>query len=208
MYGRPDPKSFIDELVGRADIVELIGARVALKKAGKEFKGCCPFHDEKTASFYVIPDKQFYHCFGCGAHGTAIGFLMNYDHMPFVDAVEELASRLGIEVPREAGSAPTRNTDDDLYSLTKDVAHTIRASSRATRARATTWSGRASRQRRSSASRSATRPIPGTTCSIASARTTLRGAGSPRAVSSSSAAAPASAAPSRAIAGTTAFATA
>lgn len=97
------PQSFIDELIARADIVELIGARVPLKKAGHEYKACCPFHDEKTPSFWVSPDKQFYHCFGCGAHGTALGFLMEYDRLSFPEAVEELASRLGLVVPHEGG---------------------------------------------------------------------------------------------------------
>lgn len=95
------PQHFIDELLARADIVELIGSRVPLKKQGKEFKACCPFHGEKTPSFTVVPDKQFYHCFGCGAHGTALGFLMEHDHLSFVEAVEELADRAGLEVPRE-----------------------------------------------------------------------------------------------------------
>jgi DNA primase len=95
------PQHFIDELIARADIVELIGSRVPLKKAGKEFKACCPFHGEKTPSFHVVPDKQFYHCFGCGVHGTAITFLMDHDHLSFVEAVEDLAARVGLEVPRE-----------------------------------------------------------------------------------------------------------
>jgi DNA primase len=98
---------FIDELIARADIVELIGARVPLKRAGREYKACCPFHDEKTPSFWVSPDKQFYHCFGCGAHGTALTFLMEYDRLPFPEAVEDLATRLGLTVEYEAhaGSA-------------------------------------------------------------------------------------------------------
>src|SRR6202167_5014831 len=100
------PQSFIDELIARADIVEIVGSRVALKKAGREFKACCPFHDEKTPSFWVSPDKQFYHCFGCGAHGTALGFLMEYDRLPFPEAVEDLAGRLGLSVPHEAGGSP------------------------------------------------------------------------------------------------------
>jgi len=117
------PQSFIDDLIGRTDIVELIGARVPLKKAGREFKACCPFHDEKSPSFWVSPDKQFYHCFGCGAHGTALGFLMNYDRLAFPEAVEELASRAGVEVPREAG-APDRDRDasEALYDLNARVA--------------------------------------------------------------------------------------
>ena len=97
------PQHFIDELIARADIVELIGRRVPLKKAGREFQACCPFHSEKTPSFTVSPTKQFYHCFGCGAHGTALGFLMEYYRLSFPEAVEELASSLGLEVPREAG---------------------------------------------------------------------------------------------------------
>jgi DNA primase len=98
------PQSFIDDLIGRADIVDVIQSRVALKKAGREWSACCPFHDEKTPSFTVSPQKQFYHCFGCGAHGTALGFLMEYEQMEFVDAVEELAARHGLEVPREGGA--------------------------------------------------------------------------------------------------------
>ncbi|MCB1772603.1 MAG: DNA primase [Gammaproteobacteria bacterium] len=97
------PQHFIDELIARADIVELIGRRVPLKKAGREFQACCPFHSEKTPSFTVSPTKQFYHCFGCGAHGTALGFLMEYDRLSFPEAVEELAGSLGLEVPHEAG---------------------------------------------------------------------------------------------------------
>ncbi|HEY1724369.1 MAG TPA: DNA primase [Steroidobacteraceae bacterium] len=98
------PQGFIDELIARADIVEIIGSRVALKRAGREYKACCPFHDEKTPSFWVSPDKQFYHCFGCGAHGTALGFLMEYDRLPFPEAVEDLAGRLALTVPHEASA--------------------------------------------------------------------------------------------------------
>ena len=98
------PQSFIDDLTARADIVELIGSRVELKKAGREYRACCPFHNEKTPSFWVSPVKQFYHCFGCGAHGTALGFLMEYDKLSFPEAIEELAGRLGLDVPREAGT--------------------------------------------------------------------------------------------------------
>jgi len=117
------PQNFIDDLVGRTDIVELIGARVPLKKAGKEFRACCPFHDEKTPSFWVSPEKQFYHCFGCGAHGTSLGFLMNYDRLGFVEAVEELASRLGVEIPREARPNDDRSRDQaDLARLMGEVA--------------------------------------------------------------------------------------
>ena len=97
------PQHFIDELLARADIVDIIGRRIPLKKAGREFQACCPFHTEKTPSFTVSPTKQFYHCFGCGVHGSALGFMMEYDRLSFPEAVEELATSLGLEVPREAG---------------------------------------------------------------------------------------------------------
>ncbi|MGH8629848.1 MAG: DNA primase, partial [Burkholderiales bacterium] len=96
------PQHFIDELIARADIVEVISARVPLKKAGREFKACCPFHGEKTPSFTVSQSKQFYHCFGCGAHGTAISFLMEYHGMGFVEAVQDLAGRAGMTLPERA----------------------------------------------------------------------------------------------------------
>ena len=124
------PQAFIDELIARTDIVELIGGRVQLKKAGREWKACCPFHNEKTPSFWVSPDKQFFHCFGCGAHGTALGFLIDYDKLPFPDAVEELASRLGLEVPREDGGAPRTRPGEDLYGLIAQVAQFYRDSLR------------------------------------------------------------------------------
>ena len=102
----------------------MIGSRVQLKKAGREYKACCPFHNEKTASFWVSPEKQFYHCFGCGAHGTVLRFLMEHDRMAFPEAVEELASRLGLEVPHEGASqAPqARRNSESLYELMARVA--------------------------------------------------------------------------------------
>ena len=123
------PQQFIDDLMQRVDIVEVIDSRVPLKKAGREYHGCCPFHNEKTPSFTVSPTKQFYHCFGCGAHGTALGFLMDYEHMDFVDAVEELARSAGIEVPREAGPAGERDRTDTtarLYELLAEAARYFR----------------------------------------------------------------------------------
>ncbi len=105
------PQDFINDLVDRADIVEVIGRRVSLKKAGREFKACCPFHDEKTPSFTVVPNRGFYHCFGCGAHGTAIGFLMAFEHMDFVDAVESLAAAMGVDVPRQDSDRPAQRYD-------------------------------------------------------------------------------------------------
>jgi len=95
------PRQFIDDLLARADIVELIDSRVPLKKAGKNYQACCPFHTEKSPSFTVSQDKQFYHCFGCGAHGNAISFLMEFDRLEFPDAVEELASHYNMTVERE-----------------------------------------------------------------------------------------------------------
>jgi DNA primase len=98
-------RQFIDDLLSRADIVELVDSRVPLKKAGKNHQACCPFHNEKSPSFTVSQDKQFYHCFGCGEHGNAISFLMEFDRLDFVDAVEELASHCGMEVIREENTA-------------------------------------------------------------------------------------------------------
>ena len=124
--------------MARTDIVELIGSRVQLKKSGREYKACCPFHGEKTPSFWVSPDKQFYHCFGCGAHGSALGFLMNHDRLSFPEAVEELASRAGVEVPREARPDDGRARDAaDLSALMAQVAAhwqgLLRADARASR---------------------------------------------------------------------------
>ena len=116
------PKSFIDDLLARTDIVEIIGSRIALKRAGREWKACCPFHGEKTPSFTVSSQKQFYHCFGCGQHGTALSFLMENDRLSFYEAVEELAGRLGLEVPTEGGSAAHKDRRlDDLIALMSRV---------------------------------------------------------------------------------------
>jgi len=116
------PQSFIDELLARIDIIDVIDARVPLKKAGREYKACCPFHSEKTPSFTVSQVKQFYHCFGCGQHGTAITFLMDYEHMDFVDAIEELAHQAGLEVPRETGGDTVRTDSmQPLYRLLERV---------------------------------------------------------------------------------------
>ena len=98
-------RQFIDDLLARADIVEIVESRVPLKKAGKNYQACCPFHNEKSPSFTVSQDKQFYHCFGCGEHGNAISFLMEFDRLEFVDAIEELASHCGMEVVREENNA-------------------------------------------------------------------------------------------------------
>ena len=104
------PKAFIDQVLSRIDIVDVIERRVPLTRAGGEYKACCPFHEEKTPSFTVSPAKQFYHCFGCGAHGSAIGFLMDYAHLSFVEAVEELAQEANLQLPSatepQAGQSP------------------------------------------------------------------------------------------------------
>lgn len=116
------PQWFIDDLLNRVDVVEIIDSRIQLKKAGHEYKACCPFHNEKTPSFTVSPAKQFYHCFGCGAHGTALSFLMEYEHMDFVEAIESLAAQQGMEVPREQGQEPQHDRSaPSLYELLEQV---------------------------------------------------------------------------------------
>ncbi len=110
------PQPFIDEIVARSDIVDIVGARIALKKSGREYKACCPFHSEKSPSFWVSPEKQFYHCFGCGAHGTVVGFLMQYEKLGFVEAVADLAERAGLEMPHEAQGARDPGSVD-LYEI-------------------------------------------------------------------------------------------
>ena len=109
------PDAFIDDLLARTDIVEVIGARVPLKRQGKEYASRCPFHDERSASFTVSQTKQFYHCFGCGAHGTAISFMMNFDRLEFLDAVDELAKRVGMEIPRDTQQRNANPETRDLY---------------------------------------------------------------------------------------------
>ena len=116
------PERFIDELLARVDIVDVVQPRVPLKRAGREWTACCPFHDERTPSFYVSPAKQFYHCFGCGAHGSAVKFLMEYERLEFPDAVEELAQSVGLTVPHEGGPARPREDHTDLYALLDSAA--------------------------------------------------------------------------------------
>lgn len=114
------PPQFIDDLLTRVDIVDVVDARVPLKKAGKNLQACCPFHNEKTPSFTVSPDKQFYHCFGCGAHGTVIGFLMEYDQMSFPESIQELADLVGMTVPTTS-FAPAQAPKQNLYDLMDKV---------------------------------------------------------------------------------------
>lgn len=114
------PRPFIDELLNRTDIVEFIDSHVSLKKQGTSFVACCPFHNEKTPSFNVIPKKQFYHCFGCGASGNAISFAIDYLHQSFPESIETLASRLGMQVPRE-GNPQKYQQSQSLYQLLDKV---------------------------------------------------------------------------------------
>ena len=119
------PQNFIDDLLDRTDIVELIDARVKLKKTGRNYSALCPFHDEKTPSFSVNPDKQFYYCFGCGAGGNAISFLMDYDRTDFIETVENLAQRLGMEVPREESqeNIAQQKAKKSIYDLLEQASH-------------------------------------------------------------------------------------
>ncbi len=121
------PRDFIDDPLSRTDVVDIVDSRVKLKKAGKNYQACCPFHNEKSPSFTVSQEKQFYHCFGCGAHGNAISFMMEFDRLEFVEAIEELARFHGLEVPREKGSRPAMSEEKkqqqlDDYSLMDQVA--------------------------------------------------------------------------------------
>jgi DNA primase len=111
------PREFIDDLLSRVDIVDVVDEYVPLKKGGKDHKACCPFHNEKSPSFTVSADKQFYHCFGCGAHGSAITFLMEYAHMDFLEAVQDLASRAGLEVPRDPDGDERSESLQPVYDI-------------------------------------------------------------------------------------------
>lgn len=116
------PRQFIDDLLARADIVDIVDSRVPLKKAGKNYQACCPFHNEKSPSFTVSQDKQFYHCFGCGEHGNAISFLMEFERLDFVDAIEELANYCGVEVVREESNASPaeQRRQQEVYQQKQD----------------------------------------------------------------------------------------
>ncbi len=123
------PQSFIQDLLGRVDIVEVIDRYVKLKRTGSNYAACCPFHTEKSPSFTVSPTKQFYHCFGCGAHGTAIGFMMEYGGLGFVDAVKDLAQSVGMQVPEEARSGQAQHRageGQDLYGVLLQAAQYYR----------------------------------------------------------------------------------
>ena len=120
------PQSFIDDLLARVDIVEVIDSYVSLRKAGRNHQALCPFHDEKTPSFTVSREKQFYHCFGCGAGGTVISFIMEHNGLGFPEAVEDLAARYNMEVPREAGRQPDTSRHNELYELLEQAAQFYR----------------------------------------------------------------------------------
>ena len=126
------PKSFVQELLNRVDIVDVIEAHLPLKRAGANLIACCPFHSEKTPSFTVSPTKQFYHCFGCGAHGTAIGFLMEYSGLSFVEAVKDLAARVGSQVPEDGSASPGRDSARRCPSL-EELAEVLQQAARSTR---------------------------------------------------------------------------
>ena len=125
------PDSFKQDLLNRVDIVDVVSRYVQLKKGGANYLGLCPFHNEKTPSFTVSPAKQFYHCFGCGAHGNAIGFLMAYSTLGYVDAIKELAAAVGMQVPEwrapSAGEAARRERETDLYALMEKAMDSYRA---------------------------------------------------------------------------------
>lgn len=118
------PRPFIDDLLNRVDIVDIVDSRVPLKKKGKEYWACCPFHNEKSASFSVSQNKQFYHCFGCQQSGNAISFLMAYDHMEYVEAIETLAQTMGLDIPYQQGQAPQQSSHslEPLYEILKQCA--------------------------------------------------------------------------------------
>ncbi|MDO9009696.1 MAG: DNA primase [Thiobacillus sp.] len=120
------PRDFIDTLLARVDIVDVIDRRVSLKKAGQNYQACCPFHNEKTPSFTVSPTKQFYHCFGCGAHGTALGFLMEYEHMSFPDAVAALAQDVGLPIPESAQDSDRPKPPPALWDALEQAAQFYR----------------------------------------------------------------------------------
>src|SRR3569623_3157137 len=120
------PLQVIDDLMSRIDIVELIDARVPLRIAWQNYSARCPFHDEKSPSFSVSPAKQFYHCFGCGAHGTAIGFLMAYDHLNFIEAVQELAEKAGLTVPHGGAQESHAPPPTALSAQLERAAHFFR----------------------------------------------------------------------------------
>jgi DNA primase len=123
------PQPFIQDLLHRVDIVDVVDRHVKLKRAGANYVACCPFHSEKSPSFTVSPTKQFYHCFGCGAHGTAIGFVMEYSGIGFIEAVKDLAQSVGMTVPQEERSEHSQRHADaaaDVYAVLLTAAHFYR----------------------------------------------------------------------------------
>ena len=138
------PQSFLDDLLDRVDIVEVIDRRVKLKKSGKNYSARCPFHEERSPSFSVNPDKQFYYCFGCGAGGNALTFLMEYDNLEFPQAVDNLAGSAGMEVPREPSrdgrdTGQREDSNKPLYALMEKVSLFYQAQLRSTAMRRGPW---------------------------------------------------------------------
>lgn len=126
------PQSFIHDLLNRVNVIDAIDRHIPLKKAGANYVACCPFHSEKTPSFMVSPTKQFYHCFGCGAHGNAINFLIEYSGLSFVDAVHELAASVGMQVPEQQPNAkvnahPSGNEQNENAITVQDLLKAMRA---------------------------------------------------------------------------------
>ncbi|MBU0744202.1 MAG: DNA primase, partial [Gammaproteobacteria bacterium] len=116
------PQAFIDDLLSKVDITDLIGSRIKLKRTGSNLVGLCPFHNEKTPSFTVSSTKQFFHCFGCSAHGSAISFIMQFEHLTFVEAIENLANQVGLTVPKTTQNHQDQVRYTELYKLTEKAA--------------------------------------------------------------------------------------
>ena len=158
------PDSFKQDLLNRVDIVDVVSRYVQLKKGGANYLGLCPFHNEKTPSFTVSPAKQFYHCFGCGAHGNAIGFLMAYSALGYVDAVKELAASAGMQVPESRPPTPQevarKERETDLYGVMEKAMEFYRAELKKSPRAIEYLKSRGRPRRRSSRARSARSASP------------------------------------------------
>ena len=177
----PIPQSFIQELLARADVVEIVGRYVQLKKGGANFMGLCPFHGEKSPSFSVSPSKQFYHCFGCGKNGNAIGFLMEHAGMNFVEAVKDLAGQYAMQVPEEdaspqdrARAAQQREKQATLTDVLEKAGEAYRKHLKTRHAPSITSRGVAFRERSPGSSAWATRPRAGAAWPVCFPTTTIR----------------------------------
>lgn len=175
------PQSFIQELLARVDVVDIVGRYVQLRKGGANFMGLCPFHSEKSPSFTVSPSKQFYHCFGCGKNGNAIGFLMDHAGMGFVEAVQDLAGQVGLQVPQDDISpaererqAAQKQKQATLTDVLEKAGESFRKHLKASPRPSNTSSAAASRARPPGASAWATRPPAGATWPASLRITTIR----------------------------------